>query len=206
MNEQKLHPPSLFEPQLTNEVLEYFAIPMLEIYCDVHSILNSENDDNYTRGTAIFGRTYEQFKKLIASQDCPVKVHLKDGTFRFIFQIGYAQIGFCKGSSTDPKSLKLRKYTPTNYDLFQMDDNQPVIWKFILNEPKTDEDEAFVEFVGFNLATVPVAYWRSNDNLDGNKLHLIDPITPESVELNAPFIEDPDLDDLENEDLDTKFN
>ena len=206
MNEQKLHPPSVFEPQLTNEVLEYFAIPMLEIYYDVHSILNSENDDNYTRGTAIFGRTYEQFKKLIASQDCPVKVHLKDGTFRFIFQIGYAQIGFCKGSSTDPKSLKLIKYTPTNYDLFQMDDNQPVIWKFILNEPKTDDDEAFVEFVGFNLATVPVAYWRSNDNLDGNKLHLVDPITPESIELNAPFIEDPDLDDLENEDLDTKFN
>ena len=206
MNEQKLHPPSVFEPQLTNKVLEYFAIPMLEIYYDVHTILNSENDDNYTRGTAIFGRTYEQFKKLIASQNCPVKVHIKDGTFRFIFQIGYAQIGFCKGSSTDLKSLKLRKYTPTNYDLFQMDDNHPVIWKFILNEPKTDEDEAFIEFVGFNLATVPVAYWRSNDNLDRNKLHLVDPITPESIELKAPLIEDPDLDDLENEDLDTKFN
>lgn len=201
----KLHPPSAFEPQLTDEVLRYFATPMLEIYYDVHEILNSDNDNNYTRGTAIFGRTYEQFKKLIVSEECPTDVHLKDGTFRFIFQIGYAQIGFCKGDFTDPKSLKLTKYTPTNYDLFQFDDDQPVIWKFILNEPRTDEDEAFVEFVGFNLATVPVAYWRSNDNLDGNKLHLGDPITPESVELDAPFIEDPDEDDLLDEDLNTKF-
>ncbi|MFX8860078.1 hypothetical protein ABTM70_17975 [Acinetobacter baumannii] len=50
-----------------------------------------------------------------------------------------------------------------------------------------------------------MAYWSSNDNRDSNKLHLLDPITPESVELNAPFIEDPDEDDLLDEDLDTKF-
>lgn len=85
MKETKLHPPSAFEPLLTDEVLEYFATPMLDIYFDVHEILNSENDNNYTRGTAIFGRTYEQFKKLIVSEDCPVDVHLKDGTFRFVF-------------------------------------------------------------------------------------------------------------------------
>ncbi|HCA5260100.1 hypothetical protein NQ778_17135 [Acinetobacter baumannii] len=205
MKEIKLHPPSAFEPLLTDNVLMYFAIPMLDIYHDVHMLLNSINDNNYTRGTTIFGRTYEQFKKLIVSEDCPVEVHLKDGTFKFIFQIGYAQIGFCKGDFTDPKSLKLRKYTPSNYDLFQFDDNQPVIWKFILNEPETEEEEAFIEFVGFNLANEPVAYWSSNDNRDSNKLHLLDPITPESVELNAPFIEDPDEDDLLDEDLDTKF-
>ena len=53
MTETKLHPPSAFEPLLTDEVLEYFATPMLDIYFDVHEILNSENDNNYTRGTAI---------------------------------------------------------------------------------------------------------------------------------------------------------
>lgn len=77
MKEIKLHPPSAFEPLLTDNVLMYFAIPMLDIYHDVHMLLNSINDNNYTRGTAIFGRTYEQFKKLIVSDDCPVEFILK---------------------------------------------------------------------------------------------------------------------------------
>lgn len=204
MKEQELHPPSAFEPQLTREVLSFFANQMLEIYYDVYATLITPNDTNYTRGCTLFGRIHECFTRQIIRNLCPVPVFLEDGTFKFIFQIGSARIRFLVDDFINPKKKGFFIQSNPHFQLFPSDENEPVIWRFILDEPKNDEDEAKVIFAGYNSGGNVVAYWDSDD-LEHNKLHLVDPITPESIELNAPFIEDPDLDDLENEDLDTKF-
>ena len=72
--------PSSFEPQLTDEVISFFAQHMLNIYRDILYVLSSEDDSNYGRGTSIFDRTRNRFLTLIMKQQCPVDVHLVNGS------------------------------------------------------------------------------------------------------------------------------
>ncbi len=83
--------------------------------------------------------------------------------------------------------------------LFPLDDHQPHYWRFILNEPKTLDDEPLVVFVGYNLANDVVAYWDSSRISGMNYIHLDEPETPTSVEFGSPLVEDPDMDN-ENDD------
>ena len=53
-----------------------------------------------------------------------------------------------------------------------------IFWRFILNEPKTLDDEPLVVFAGYNLANDVVAYWDSNSITDINHIHLVEPETP----------------------------
>ncbi|ENW15714.1 Uncharacterised protein [Acinetobacter haemolyticus] len=52
----ELRHPSLFEPQLTDEVISFFAKHMLDIYRDINYLLSTDDDSNYGRGTSIFDR------------------------------------------------------------------------------------------------------------------------------------------------------
>lgn len=57
----ELRHPSLFEPQLTDEVISFFAKHMLDIYRDINYLLSTDDDSNYGRGTSIFDRTRNRF-------------------------------------------------------------------------------------------------------------------------------------------------
>lgn len=83
--------------------------------------------------------------------------------------------------------------------LFSLNELQPHNWRFIFNEPKTLDDEPLVIFVGYNLANEVVAYWDSSLIAGMNYIYLAEPETPTSVELGCPLVEDPDMD---NEDDD----
>ncbi|ENW15711.1 hypothetical protein L313_0246 [Acinetobacter haemolyticus CIP 64.3 = MTCC 9819] len=87
-----------------------------------------------------------------------------------------------------------------SFSLFPLDDHQPHFWRFILNEPKTLDDEPLVVFAGYNLANDVVAYWDSNSITDINHIHLVEPETPASVELGSPLVEDLDIEDKDDED------
>lgn len=187
--------PSDYEPQLTDTVLRYFAEPMLDIYQNVFEDLSTDQDSNYTRGCTTFGRIHKLILDRIQSNECPCPVRLIDGTFKLIFQIGHARIRFCKGDLSDPKKTKIFSdidpYTP---DFFQTD-NFPVSWRFILTPPKTDEDEAIVSFVGFNLKGQVLAYWDINYGVSNSKAHLSEPIIPTPVDIAEPIVEDLDEDE-----------
>lgn len=83
---------------------------------------------------------------------------------------------------------------------FPLDDHQPHFWRFILNEPKTLDDEPRVVFAGYNLSNDVVAYWDSSSITDINYIHLSEPETPSSIELDSPLVEDLDIDDEDGED------
>ncbi len=87
-----------------------------------------------------------------------------------------------------------------SFSLFPLDDHQPHFWRFILNEPKTLDDEPRVVFAGYNISNDVVAYWDSSSITDINYIHLSEPETPSSVELDSPLVEDLDIDDEDGED------
>lgn len=192
--------PSCFEPQLTDEVISFFAKHMLDIYRDINYLLSTDDDSNYGRGTSIFDRTRNRFLNLIVRKQCPVDVHLTDSSLKFIFQIGNASIRFLKDDFEKPKKKKFLMQQIQSFSLFPLDDHQPHFWRFILNEPKTLDDEPLVVFAGYNLANDVVAYWDSNSITDINHIHLVEPETPASVELGSPLVEDLDIEDKDDED------
>ena len=136
---------------------------------------------------------------MIVNKKCPVDVHLINGSYKLIFQIGNASIRFLKDDFEKPKKKKFLMQQVQSFSLFPLDDQQPHFWRFILNEPKTLDDEPLVVFVGYNLANEVVAYWDSSSITDINHIHLVEPETPTSVELGSPLVEDPDM-DYENDD------
>ncbi len=75
----ELRHPSLFEPQLTDEVISFFAKHMLDIYRDINYLLSTDDDSNYGRGTSIFDRTRNRFLNLIVRKQCPVDVLNRTG-------------------------------------------------------------------------------------------------------------------------------
>lgn len=196
--------PSSFEPQLTNEVLSFFAQHMLTIYREINYLLSEKYDSNYGRGTSIFDRTYNCFLDIIMNKQCPVDVHLVNGSYKLIFQIGSASIRFLKDDFEKPKKKKYLMQQLKSLNLFPIDDEQPHFWRFILNEPKSLEDEPLVVFAGYNLSNEIVAYWDSNSISDINHIYLVEPETPKSVELNSPLVEDPDLDEIKKDDNDSE--
>lgn len=196
----ELRHPSFFEPQLTDEVISFFAKHMLDIYRDINYVLSTDDDSNYGRGTSIFDRTRIRFSNLIVRKQCPVDVHLVDGSLKFIFKIGNASIRFLKDDFEKPKKKKFLMQQIQSFSLFPLDVHQPYFWRFILNEPKTLDDEPRVVFAGYNLSNDVVAYWDSSSITDINYIHLSEPETPRSVELDSPLVEDLDIDDEDGED------
>lgn len=192
--------PSCFEPELTDEVIGFFAKHMLDIHREINYVLSGKYDSNYGRGTSIFDRTYHCFLDMIVNKKCPVDVHLVNGSYKFIFQIGNASIRFFKDDFEKPRKKKYLMQQVQNMSLFPLDDFQPHFWRFILNEPKTLDDEPFVVFAGYNLANEVVAYWNSSSIIDANYLHLVEPETPKPVELGSPLVGDLDMDNEDDDD------
>lgn len=196
--------PSSFEPQLTDEVIGFFAQHMLNIYRDILYLLSTDDDSNYGRGTSIFDRTRNRLLNLIMTKQCPVDVHLINGSLKFIFQIGSATIRFLKDDFENPKKKKYFMQQLQSMSLFPLDDQQPHYWRFILNEPKTFDDEPLVVFVGYNLANEVVAYWDSSRIEGLNHIHFIEPETPKPVDLGSPLVEDPEMDNEKEDDDDSE--
>lgn len=199
--------PTFFEPKLTDTVISFFAQHMLNIYREINYLLSEKYDSNYGRGTSVFDRTYNCFLDMIINKKCPVDVHLLDGSYKLIFQIGNASIRFLKDDFEKPKKKKYLMHQLQSMSLFPLDEQQPHFWRFILNEPKTLDDEPLIVFAGYNLENEVVAYWDSCRITDMNYIHLVEPATPTSVELDSPLVEDPDMDnDKEDDDSEVVNN
>jgi hypothetical protein len=197
--------PTYYEPQLNDEVIGFFAKHMLDIYRDIMFLLSDPDDSNYGRGTSIFDRTYNRFLRLISQKKCPVEVHLDNASFKFIFRIGSASIRFLKDDFEKPRKKKYLLRQLNNLSLLPLQDNQPLFWRFVLNEPKTLDDEPLVIFAGYNAANEVVAYWDSSKINNTSHIHLVEPETPKSVELDSPLVEDPDADVAKDDDDDSEL-
>lgn len=158
MNSRK---PWDFYPELIEGRLWVIAEALLDVYYDVQIELASELDDNYTRGTTTFGRqknklvqlrnsgAYSWFKVLNTSNDLTCSIG--EIPFRFF--------------RDDHESPAKRGFWRRNYqdDLFPIADDQPVIFRFVVEHARNDEDEASVYFLGFTQEGQLVCEWRFDE-------------------------------------------
>lgn len=194
-------PPSHFDPHLTGENLIYFANQMLEVYAQTLKHLCTPDDDNYTLSCTVFGRCKNRFHHVISSGSTPVKAEIQDSSNSFTFRIGntYGIRFFKEDDYLKPKRANVFKQS-ANLDLFDKDDTTPVFWRFILVPAKSDEEETFVAFVGFNKKTVPITCWTSNNA----ERFIFDPeaVLPTPVEFKgidiADLLGDEDMDEANN--------
>ncbi|AVN20485.1 hypothetical protein ACQUFW_00895 [Acinetobacter johnsonii] len=189
MDLSKNPPPNYYDSSLNNEILSYFANHMLEVHSQTLRDLNSQDDDNYTISCTIFGRCRNRFSRVIRNGNAPVSTSLEDSSNKFTFKIGNTSgIRFFKESDyLRPKRPNFFKQSH-NFELFEIDDNLPVFWRFILVPARTDEEETFIAFVGFNQKLQPITAWTSNNT----SRFIFDPeaILPEPADLKSYNIDD----------------
>ncbi|WP_227063238.1 hypothetical protein [Acinetobacter pittii] len=198
MDLSKNPPPSYYDASLNDETLGFFANHMLEVFSQTTQDLSRKDDDNYTISCAIFGRCRNRFAREIRSGNAPSPTYLEDSSNKFTFKIGTTPgIRFFKESDyLRPKRPNFFKQS-YNLELFESDTKVPVFWRFILVPAKTDEEETFIAFVGFNQKLQPITAWTSNKT----SRFIFDPaaILPEPAELKRYNIDDlladDDLDD-----------
>ena len=139
--------------------------------------MQSRFDDNYTRESAIFGRTRNMLIELATAggYDWMALVHAAmDVTFR----IGGVPCRYFRDDPTNPEKAGFFKRNSVD-DLFATDENEPVMWRFIVERALTDEDEDRVFFAGYNVFHEKVSEWvyRASSPL----LHAVDSDVPATM-------------------------
>jgi len=187
----RLPHPSSFDPALTDAILGFFARNILEVYDSTLATLQTQDDNNYVRGTATFGRTHQRFLNLILNHQCPTPVTLLDRSLKLTFQIGESECRFFEDDYLHPRKSGFFKRS-ANYELFSIDSDFPAYWSFVIVRSETLDDEIRIVFVGYNLYHQPVSFWEY-DAADGS-LSLATPITPAPVDIGSAPIGDLDED------------
>lgn len=191
--------PSTFYSELSDDRLSEIAVRLLDIRFSTFQELNSPFDDNYTRETAVFGRSKNM---LIEMAMCGRHdwMSLKHGAMDVTFNIGRVP---CRFFRDDPKSPEKAGFFKRNAwdELFETDDQHPVMWRFIVEKALSDDDEDRVFFIGYNVYQEKVAEWMYKTS--SPTLHTVDKEVPAATEIPPAFVEVRE-DDFENQGVDRK--
>ncbi|AIS14042.1 MULTISPECIES: hypothetical protein [Pseudomonas] len=171
--------PSSFYPELSDERLAKIAEPLLDIRYSTIQEMSSPYDDTYTQETAVFGRS----RNLLIHM-CTSRKHqwlsLANAGMDVTFRIGNVPCRFFRDDPESPEKPGFFKRNGAD-DLFSIDENAPVMWRFVVEKALTEEDEDRVFFIGFNAFQEKVSQWAYGAS--GPVLHTVDNETPVSKEL-----------------------
>ncbi len=177
--------PSDFHQGLTEERLSVIAETLLDVRFQTKRLLQSEFDDNYTRETAIFGRT----KNRLISMALDSKrdwMTLGQPTMDFTLKIeGVPVRVFAEDDPDAPQKGGFFRRSTTD-DLFATDDEVPVMFRFIVERAPTDDAEDRVFFHGYNAQQVKVLEWLYRPAT--RVLHAVDDVIPQPVDLPPPEV------------------
>lgn len=168
--------PADFHAELTEDRLSVIAKALLDVYDDTHSALSTDLDDNYTRGATTFGRSRN---KLIAMHQSGQYSWFKllDPSADITCGIGNVPFRFFRDDHENPKKRGFWRRNPQD-DLFAEDDDQPTIFRFVLEHPLVEDDEARVYFLGFSQTGTLRCEWqyagsvRSLHSVDDTRAHV----------------------------------
>lgn len=145
-----------FKPVLTEHRLNYLAKQFWEIYYGVESSLTTEDDCNYGRGALFFGRARKRLINLsfqlewlkLSNPGMDVTLEIEGIPFRFF--------------RDDPDSPKKKGFWRRNNSdqLFAPNEEEPVIFRFIVERPLTEDEELEIYFIGYNALEETVCEWR----------------------------------------------
>lgn len=171
--------PQHFYADLTSERLEIIAAALLDIRFNTIRELDSPYDDAYTRETPVFGRSRNKLIEMCRSGEYEW-LTLASPAMDITFRIGQVPCRFFRDDHEVPKKNGFFKRNHVD-DLFEIDDEHPVIWRFIVEKALTEEDEDRVFFSGYNAYQEKVSEWMYASACP--VLHSVDSETPPAREI-----------------------
>lgn len=186
-----------YHPALSEDRLRVVAASLLDVYHEVQVELGTELDDNYTRGTTTFGRQKNKIIQLCKSNKFPW-LDLRNTSNDLTFSISCIPFRFFSDDHEKPSKAAVWRRNEQD-DLFPSKEDQPIYWRYILEKPLTDEDEATVYVIGANSNQEIVCEWKYAEKV--RVLRTVDASRPEAVDISEPQVGLPKKE--ENEDSGT---
>lgn len=172
-----------YKPSLSADRLSVVAEALLDVFYDVQKELDTDLDDNYTRGTTTFGRQKNRLINLCLDPTYPW-LDLRNTSNDLTCAIDAIPFRFF--SDDHEKPLKPGFWKRNEQDnLLPITDDDPVYWRFIVEKPLTEEDEASVYFLGANSNQEVICEWKYAEGVrilatvDGNRPAPVETPEPE---------------------------
>jgi len=166
--------PVLFYSELADDRLRQIAIKLLDVRYSTIREMNSPYDDNYTREGAVFGRSRNMLIEMAMSKQYSWMT-LAHAGMDVTFNIGGVPCRFFRDDPDSPEKVGFFKRNATD-NLFEEDENAPVMWRFVVEKALTDEDEDRVHFIGYNVFQEKVSEWMYRPSTP--TLHSVDSDVP----------------------------
>jgi hypothetical protein len=176
-----LNQPVMYFEELTDDRLKKLAEQLLDIRYSTIRSMNSEYDDNYTRETAVFGRTRQLLISLATSKKYDW-LELKSPGMDVTVSIGRVPVRYFCDDYESPAKGGFFKRNDVD-QLFAPEDQLPVLWRIVVQKALTDEDEDHVVFAGYNVFQEKVSEWIYRPSAP--TLHVVGQDTPPSKPLGS---------------------
>lgn len=177
--------PVTFYPELSDDRLRAIAVKLLDIRYSTFREMNSPFDDNYTRETAVFGRSRNMLIDLVLSGQYDW-MSLKHAAMDVTFNIGQVPCRFFRDDPHSPEKAGFFKRNAVD-DLFAMDEQHPVMWRFVVDKALTEDDEDRVFFVGYNVYQEKISEWMYRASTP--TLHAVDKDVPAAADIPPAFVD-----------------
>lgn len=171
--------PTTFYPELSDDRLRVIAVKLLDVRYSTFREMNSPFDDNYTRETAVFGRSRNMLIELALGSQYSW-MSLKHAAMDVTFNIGQVPCRFFRDDPNSPEKAGFFKRNAVD-DLFAIDEQHPVMWRFVVDKALTEDDEDRVFFIGYNVYQEKVCEWMYRGSTP--TLHTVDQEIPVAAEI-----------------------
>lgn len=185
MYQMRAAAPSHFFPELTDQRLREIAVPLLDVRYTTLRELTSTYDDNYTRETAVFGRSRNMLIQMALGGQHPW-MSLTHAGMDITFHIERVPCRFFRDDPDAPEKAGFFKRNAVD-SLFDEDDTRPVLWRFVVEKALTEDDEDRVHFIGYNVYQEKVAEWVYRPSMPA--LHSVDRDVPASTIIPPAVVE-----------------
>lgn len=173
--------PSEFFPDLREERLVYIAQLLLDTRNQVIDHTNLDWDCSYTRGTRVFGCSRNRLLQEAASgkHDWLSPCH---AGMDFTLKIGQIPVRYFQDDPDQPEKNGFFKRNATD-NLFEPDDQMPVMWRFVVEVAVSDLDEDKVFFIGYNSMQEEICRWTYQSQ--ARMLHVLGGEIPPSTNIGS---------------------
>ena len=176
--------PALYYPELSDYALQSIAEALLDVRFSTYREMNSRFDDNYTRETAVFGRSKNMLIEMALERRFGTT--LLHAGMDVTFKVGEVPCRFFRDDPSSPEKAGFFKRNAVD-GLFSIDDQHPVLWRFIVEKALTEDDEDRVFFVGYNAYNEKISEWIYQAS--SVVLRSVDQDTPQSTEIPSASVD-----------------
>jgi hypothetical protein len=174
------------KPALSEERLNFLAEHFREVFYAVESLLDTSDDCNYGRGSLFFGRSRQRLIRLGTSGDQPW-LKLANAGMDVTLEIEGIPFRFFRDDHEAPKKRGFWRRNESDR-LFDPDDSEAVIFRFVVQRPAIEADELEVYFIGYNAVQEAVCEWRYGEVrvLQSTDARLPDAVHQEAARADLP--------------------